>query len=215
MFCGKCGAKNEDSAIFCAECGSLMAAQPTAPAATETPATGSKPGFTLNNRNIGIIAVAAVAALALIIGCFFIFGGKSGPEGVVDTMISAINKGSAKEMLKLLPDELTEKAAAFGGDFTDMIQESMDEMQEDLEDEFGKGWKASYKILSKEKLDKEELEDLNDTYSMLDIKVKEAYVLEVELTVKGKNDKEVDTTELCVIKVGSKWYLDFMSMSLF
>ena len=213
MFCGKCGTKNDDSAVFCAECGARFEnAQPATP---EVPSS-TKPGFTLNNRNIGIIAVAAVAVIALIISCFFIFGGKSGPEGVIDTMITAINKCSAKQMLKILPKEITEAISGSATDYTEMLQETLDEMKEELDDEFGKGWKASHKVLSKEKLDKDKLETLNNRYSMLDIKVKEAYVMEVELTMKGKNDKEVDTSKLTVIKIGNKWYIDIMSMgSLF
>lgn len=212
MFCGKCGAKNEDSAIFCAECGNLMAAQPAAPAATEAPATatGSKPGFTLNNRNIGIIAVAAVAALALIIGCFFIFGGRS-YKAVVKDYFKAIEKADAKLMMDLLPDDLIKYV---------MEEEDMTkkEMIEDLQDELDSmhkyydKLKISYEIEDTEDFGKDDLKDLKEDYKECGVKVKDAMVVEVEVTLEFDGNEVSNTMELTLIKVGGSWYMGIESM---
>lgn len=213
MFCGKCGAKNDDSAVFCAECGNrIAAAQPAAPAAAEAPATatGSKPGFTLNNRNIGIIAVAAVAALALIIGCFFIFGGRSYKD-VVKDYFKAIEKADAKLMIELLPDDMI-KSIMKEEDMTK--KELTEDLQDELDDmhEYYDKVKISYEITDTEEFDKDDLKDLKKDYKEYDVKVKDAMVVEVKVTLEFDGRDISNTMELTLIKVGGSWYLDIDSM---
>ncbi len=212
MFCGKCGAKNDDSAVFCAECGNRIAAAqsaaPAAPAATEAPATatGSKPGFTLNNRNIGIIAVAAVAAIALIIGCFFIFGGRSYKD-VVKDYFKATEKADAKLMMELLPDDLIKYVMKE----EDMTKKEMTEDLQDSLDRIHKYYdkvKISYEITDTEEFDKDDLKDIKEMYKEIGVKVKDAMVVEVEVTMELDDDERTTTQELTLIKVGGSWYLD-------
>jgi uncharacterized membrane protein YvbJ len=215
MFCGKCGAKNDDSAVFCAECGNRIQAAapvaPAAPAANPAPAaapvaTGSKPGFTLNNRNIGIIAVAAVAVIALLISCFFIFGGRSYKD-VVRDYFKATEKADAKLMMELLPDDLIKYV---------MKEEDMTkkEMTEDLQDSldmihrYYDEVKISYEITDTEDFDKDELKEIKEMYEEIDVKVKDAMIVEVEVTMELDGDERTTTQELTLIKVGGSWYLD-------
>jgi uncharacterized membrane protein YvbJ len=215
MFCGKCGAKNDDSAVFCAECGNRIQAAapvaPAAPAANPAPAaapvaTGSKPGFTLNNRNIGIIAVAAVAVIALLISCFFIFGGRSYKD-VVKDYFKATEKADAKLMMELLPDDLIKYV---------MKEEDMTkkEMTEDLQDSldmihrYYDEVKISYEITDTEDFDKDELKEIKEMYEEIDVKVKDAMIVEVEVTMELDGDERTTTQELTLIKVGGSWYLD-------
>ena len=215
MFCGKCGAKNDDSAVFCAECGNRIQAAapvaPAAPAANPAPAaapvaTGSKPGFTLNNRNIGIIAVAAVAVIALLISCFFIFGGRSYKD-VVRDYFKATEKADAKLMMELLPDDLIKYV---------MKEEDMTkkEMTEDLQDSldmihrYYDEVKISYEITDTEDFDKDELKEIKEMYEAIDVKVKDAMIVEVEVTMELDGDERTTTQELTLIKVGGSWYLD-------
>ena len=215
MFCGKCGAKNDDSAVFCAECGNRFQAAapvaPAAPAANPAPAaapvaTGSKPGFTLNNRNIGIIAVAAVAVIALLISCLFIFGGRSYKD-VVRDYFKATEKADAKLMMELLPDDLIKYV---------MKEEDMTkkEMTEDLQDSldmihrYYDEVKISYEITDTEDFDKDELKEIKEMYEEIDVKVKDAMIVEVEVTMELDGDERTTTQELTLIKVGGSWYLD-------
>ena len=215
MFCGKCGAKNDDSAVFCAECGNRIQAAapvaPAAPAANPAPAaapvaTGSKPGFTLNTRNIGIIAVAAVAVIALLISCFFIFGGRSYKD-VVKDYFKATEKADAKLMMELLPDDLIKYV---------MKEEDMTkkEMTEDLQDSldmihrYYDEVKISYEITDTEDFDKDELKEIKEMYEEIDVKVKDAMIVEVEVTMELDGDERTTTQELTLIKVGGSWYLD-------
>lgn len=214
MFCGKCGAKNDDSAVFCAECGNriqaaapVATAAPAAAVASETPApTKSKPGFTLNNRNIGIIAVAAVAAIAIIIGCFFIFGGRSYKD-VVKDYFKATEKADAKLMMELLPEDLIKYVMKE----EDMSKKEMTEELQDSLDRLHKYYdevKISYEITDTEEFDKDDLKDIKETYKEIGVKVKDAMVVEVEVTMELDGSERTTEQELTLIKVGGSWYLD-------
>ena len=209
MFCGKCGAKNDDSAVFCAECGNrFQAAAPVAPADPAAPAaaTGSKPGFKLDNRMIGIIAVVGVAVLALIITCFFIFGGRSYKAVVKDTF-KAIETADAKLMMELLPDEMIKSIMKD----EDMTKKEMTEQLQDMLDYMFRGAdkiKITYEITHTEEVDKDDLKDLKEEYKdEYDIKVKDAMIVEVEVTVKVDGEKTTEDMDLYLIKVGGSWYL--------
>jgi uncharacterized membrane protein YvbJ len=215
MFCGKCGAKNDDSAVFCAECGNRIQAAapvaPAAPAANPAPAaapvaTGSKPGFTLNNRNIGIIAVAAVAVIALLISCFFIFGGRSYKD-VVKDYFKATEKADAKLMMELLPDDLIKYVMKE----EDMTKKEMTEELQDSLDMIHRYYdevKISYEITDTEDFDKDELKEIKEMYEEIDVKVKDAMIVEVEVTMELDGNERTTTQELTLIKVGGSWYLD-------
>ena len=203
MFCGKCGAKNDDSAVFCAECGARFEnAQPAAP---EVPSS-TKPGFTLNNRNIGIIAVASVAVIALIISCFFIFGGR-GYKDVVKDYFKAMEKADAKLMMELLPDDVI-KYAMKEDDMTK--KEMTEELQEQLDSlhKYYDKIKISYKITGTEEFDKEDLADLKDNYKEIGVKVKDAMSVSVDVTMTLDGREMNNDLELTLIKVGGSWYLD-------
>lgn len=203
MFCGKCGAKNDDSAVFCAECGARFEnAQPAAP---EVPSS-TKPGFTLNNRNIGIIAVASVAVIALIISCFFIFGGR-GYKDVVKDYFKAMEKADAKLMMELLPDDVI-KYAMKEDDMTK--KEMTEELQEQLDSlhKYYDKIKISYEITGTEEFDKEDLADLKDNYKEIGVKVKDAMSVSVDVTMTLDGREMNNDLELTLIKVGGSWYLD-------
>ena len=143
----------------------VVAPKAAAPAAAPV-ATGSKPGFTLNNRNIGIIAVAAVAVLALLISCFFIFGGRSYKD-VVKDYFKATEKADAKLMMELLPGDLIKYV---------MKEEDMTkkEMTEDLQDSldmihnYYDDVKISYEITDTEDFDKDDLKDIKENYKEIE-----------------------------------------------
>jgi hypothetical protein len=84
---------------------------------------------------------------------------------------------------------------------------------DELTDIFGKKWSVSYKITDKERLDKDELKDLAviwNLFGSLDKppKLQDGYYLEIDLTVKGKDDEETMEIETNVLKYKGKWYFD-------
>ena len=87
---------------------------------------------------------------------------------------------------------------------------------ESAKEQYGDNAKFSIKIKDKEKIDKDDLKELETLYSSAydsDIEISKGYELEVELTVKGKEGKNSDETELDVIKIkGEGWKLSPDSM---
>jgi len=80
----------------------------------------------------------------------------------------------------------------------------------DMEDKYGKNIKISVDFKDKEKLDKDDIEDIeNDFDDMYDekISISKAYEVECEFTIKGKDDKDTDETSITVGKIGSRWYI--------
>ena len=81
-----------------------------------------------------------------------------------------------------------------------------------MEDEYGKG-KYKYKVLDKEKLDKDELENYQEIveqmYELNDIdkepKVNAGYKMEVKFIYDGKKDEYSDVDPVVILKVNGQW----------
>ena len=210
MYCEKCGAENLDTAAFCEKCGNPMGATeggsaPQEPVAFNNPIPSNVKTF------MPVIAGVAAIVVVLILALTFL---KGGPETPVKKFVKAMNSQKSELLLDAVPKQL----AKYYKD-EDEIMDSLDELVEDtmdsMEDEYGKG-KFSYKILDKDKLDKDDLEDfedrLEDRLQALDIddddvKVTAGYELTVKLTYKGKEDDESDKSSLYVYKVDGRWCL--------
>ena len=224
-FCSNCGSEMKEGNVFCSNCGSKSAnaGQQAADVGQQTVGnTQGMPNYTSNsytgvnqqmnkpnnNKIIGM-AVVGVAALAVLFILVKLFGAISTPgyEKPIKYVCDGIENGSFNTMMKAFPEYITDQLDDYYGDDTDDL---MDSLVESLEDEFGKRLKVSYKITDKDKLDKDDIEELQDDvqYSYGEkVKIKEAYELEVEMKIKGSEDNRKDTSDVTVIKVGSKWYL--------
>jgi hypothetical protein len=88
------------------------------------------------------------------------------------------------------------------------------EMTEDLQDSldmihrYYDEVKISYEITDTEDFDKDELKEIKEMYEEIDVKVKDAMIVEVEVTMELDGDERTTTQELTLIKVGGSWYLD-------
>ncbi len=93
-------------------------------------------------------------------------------------------------------------------------EESYDEwFGEYYEKEFGDNVKFSYKITDKKKLSDKKLKELRSDYSDYDMAKKDitkAYKLDLEVTIKGSDDKETYDGEAVVFKYKGKWYVDYL-----
>ena len=96
-------------------------------------------------------------------------------------------------------------------DLKDSIEEEFEAQLEMLEDEYGKNIKVKYKVIEKEKMDEDDLDDLKDelkeTYGIAKKSVKKAFEVEIEATIKGKDDEDTDEQEMVIVKIGNKWYI--------
>lgn len=233
MFCGKCGTQNPETAAFCKRCGMRLkdqakpAVKPAAPKAPVEPQLQYQPKRPApkrkrrrNDKN-GIIAIAAMAALILVLA-LVLFSGRS-YKATVKQFVNATFEADGKALVKLIPKDLMEYALDESG----YDEDELDEMIEDLDDELqdamdlierylGDNWKVSYKIIDTEDIKGDDLKDLKKSYKRLGVKISAAKDVEMELTLKTKEDKESNTVTISLIKVGRSWYLDLDSMgSLF
>lgn len=202
-FCKFCGSEiPEGASCNCAE----SQAQAAAPAA-EASASSNKTGLI-------VVGAALVIALILIISIISSIAG-GGYKKPINEFEKALNKCDGerlaecmmtKDMLKEAEDE----------DF-DELDEMLEMLVEFAEEEYGDDVKFTIKVDDKEKLDKDDLKDIEESYEdMYDekIDVKKGYEVTAEMTVKGDDGKDSEDIELTVIKVkGEGWLLtqDLMS----
>ena len=173
-----------------------------------------------NPKNLAILggAVAVLIAVIILLANLLTPGWQRAVENYVDVSF----KGKANKIEKLAPKEYWEYLEDEDEDFDlkDAIEEYEDEyedMMDDLEDEYGKNIKVKCKIEDKDKLSGKEIskiaEALKEKYDIKKKSVKKGYEVDVELTIKGSDDKDDDDATLTVVKIGGKWYVDPVSFS--
>jgi len=218
MFCGKCGTKNADDAMFCSGCGAKLNGGETVK--SEIPATPVAANPNGKNRKVGIIAVAVI--VVAVVGLVSMLFGSRGYEDVVEKFVDAQFEADAETILELMPEELIEYVLEEEGLDEDEWDVFIEEANEDLEKELdsldrylGKGWKISYEIKDDHNLLGNALDDLQDAYEEMGIEVSEAKTVEVEISIiagKSGGEENKKSLDVCVIKVGRSWYLDMASM---
>lgn len=236
MFCGKCGFRCDDDAVFCTNCGakvggvqqagntqSVGSAQPVGnaqPVDSARPArrnrdNGKEGGRNRNeggsnrNRRVGIaaVAIAAVCFIVAAIKIVTMFGG-GGYEEPIDRFF-AILTGSEKidTFTELVPKKLIKNRLKEDG-------YSMEEFTDELTDNIRplvkqiKDYKVSYEIVSAEKVTGAELDSLKEEYKYQGVEISAAKDVKVSVKVEYRGDTEKDTQEVRVIKVNHSWYLD-------
>lgn len=228
MFCGKCGTQNPDTAAFCKSCGTRLNSQVKPAAKTVTKTTvrtqmqpqAKRPAPKHKRRQdkkVGVIAAAAIVAFVLILA-IVLFGGRS-YKTAVKQFFNATFDVDGKAIVNLIPDDLIDYVLDESG----YDEDELDEMIEDIEDEFqdqidslkrylGDDWDVSYKIVSAENIKGEDLNDIKEDYKDIGVKVSAAKDVEMELTVKAGETENSNTITISLIKVGRSWYLDLDSM---
>lgn len=202
MFCGKCGTPIDDGAVCCGNCGTPVS----------TPADGGivapKGKFAINFRDPKVIGVIAVAALVLV---FFLFSGRS-YKATVNDFMEGVFDANGSQLIKCIPDELIDQAMDDSGmnkkEMASYLAEQLGGTLNYL-DYYFDHWTVSHKITGTEKYDAGELADIKDDYrDDYDLKVKDAMIVIVEMTVKAQGIEETTEIEIGVIKIGGSWYID-------
>lgn len=193
MICKKCGQETDGLSKFCSHCGepleaeeNTFAAQPQQPEFNSNESNGDNS----NNNKKGLafagIAVGAVAVVILLIVLVSnLFG--SSKETPLDNLEKIANKQPTDvnkiveyvapdfissayiDLYKVLKgnkeykDDIEDVYAAL----EDMLKDGYEELNDSAEDEFGKNVKYSYKITDKKKLEKDDLKDLAEVYSVV------------------------------------------------
>ena len=233
MFCTKCGAKNDDNAKFCVECGNKL--EHVIPAgqkvqqgdASYVPSgnqQGEIPRFIPSDRMekrknslfgsikpVPVIVTVLLVIAVLLLGKMLFSGGQE--KKLIKNFVKAEMEGNAK-----VPDEmfrLAEKEGMDKEELTDKMDEMLQSAQSSLKSMLGEEWSYSYKIQKMEKMSQEEIQEKEKDYADEDceLDIKEGKTVTVELTIKGKDIENSQEINIGIIKVGKKWYLDAMSLS--
>lgn len=210
-FCPKCGKPFEENASNCAYCG---AKNPAAPAAANPKVNEIvNKAKSLNKKNVIILAGAVVAVIVVISLLVSLLSG--GYKKAIDNFFDFSIKGDVDMIEEIAPEdfweELEEEYDVKMKDLKDSIEEEFEERLETLEDEYGKNIKVKYKVIEKEKMDEDDLDDLKDelkeNYGIAKKSVKKAFEVEIEATIKGKEDEDTDEQDMVIVKIGNKWYI--------
>ena len=211
MFCANCGTENADGALFCAGCGSSMtggAAAPVEPKVEKKSYIGLIRGIAV----LAIVAALAVAAYLLLGGLSYKLVAKNYIKYDVAADAAKVYKLVPKKVVDDIKEDMELEDADDWKDWVEDISEGREDAYKAVEDRLGGKLKVSYKISDTQNLKGDELEDIQDWYEEeFDIKVKAAKVVEFDVELKGRDDKEEYTVEITLIQVGLFWYVDIYS----
>lgn len=230
-FCSNCGKQLDDNAVFCNNCGTKLG-QPAQQQYSQ-PVDMSSYGFVNNgatavkkgSKKTLVIVCAFVAVLIAAVVILLVLVRGKGYEKPFDKMVKGVEKCDAKSLISMyIPDEFSDailndedlSEKLYGADYDEYCEKMGEQFQEELEDRYGKNVKVSYKIINKEKLEKDELEDAQDQLDKnldgikIDYKpkVKEGYKVKVKISYKGDDNKATDTQSVCVFKVNNDWIIE-------
>lgn len=213
MFCRKCGTKNDDNAKFCVNCGErFISSQPV----NREPVMQANPSGSVKvrNRKVGKQAVVIVAIL-VVVAAFLLLGGRSYKK-TANQFIDALFYADANTIVNLLPDKVVNYMVRERFDSRrEMIEELEEELNYDFVDSmkwsYGDNWKYSYKIVNVEDLSPKELKSLKGEYKEMGIKVSDAKIVNMKVTISTKDDEDSEIIDVGVIKVGRSWYIDIIN----
>ena len=216
MFCGKCGARNDDNVAFCCQCGAKLNDNSSQMGSVDAVNPMSQND---RNRKIGIAAVAA-AAVVVVLLLISLLGGRSYKK-TIDQLINGIFECDAEAIVKLMPDAVIKNVVQLEDMTREEMIEELDEgvrdQIEDIREELGSDWSYSYEIVGDEKIVGDDLLSLKQVYGGLGVdmeKITEVRKADVELTIKADGVREHKNVDICVIKIGNSWYLDFYNTML-
>ena len=138
----------------------------------------------------------------------------------MEKTVNSAFDGDIKALVDLLPpdlmDYIMEQEGISRSEYETEIDKAGTMLKNEIKSlstEYGDDWKASQKILSETDVTGTDLEDLQDDYSELNVKVIAAKKINVEITISGSEGQDSNTIDLYVVKVGNSWYLDVNSLS--
>ncbi len=173
-------------------------------------------------HHYGIVGIVAAVVILVVVAAFFIVRGLGGSsyEKVVEKTVNSAFDGDIKALVDLLPpdlmDYIMEQEGISRSEYETEIDKAGTMLKNEIKSlstEYGDDWKASQKILSETDVTGTDLEDLQDDYSELNVKVIAAKKINVEITISGSEGQDSNTIDLYVVKVGNSWYLDVNSFS--
>jgi len=205
MYCGKCGAQIDDNALFCSNCGERTIITDTS--TPKQPKVGAKKF---------VLPLGIVAGVVLIVVLIVSLIGGGGYKKTLDNYYKAHENNDADLMYNSVVAQywIDYTNEGWGNSAYESIQDSI----EDRIDEWDCGniIKITYEIQNERRATKEQLKDLEEdlwdtyahyVYKRADFSITDAYILDIDFTVKGDEDVESFSYPdgLLIIKENGKW----------
>ncbi len=228
MFCVNCGAKLDEGAKFCTQCGAQQTAAenavteetaaPVAEIAAEEEGDLEITGLVLFgktfSKKVVTIAAAAVAAVALIaILVVLLLPGAASPKGAAEEYVKAVFACEADEIIAVMPTQalktIRKNNEMSAREYENRMDELMEDMDEDMDDYFGARRKVSVKVEQSKKLNKTELRSLKEIYK--DAKygsVSDARIMKVKISLSGNQEDGSGTVTVSVVQQGGRWFIN-------
>lgn len=201
-FCENCGAEINDDATVCPNCNTPVggAAAQTVVEETvkvETASTEKKTDV----KKMAIIGGAIAAVVVVIIAILSsLIGGRY--KSPIKKYFKGLNKCDADTYVAAYPDFLKKD---------DTYKDStLKDRQKNLEKVYGDNVKYKYKILKKTKIEKKDLEKVQDYVKdkyKEQVKITKGFKVKTKQTIKGKEDYDYATDNMFVYKIDGKWYI--------
>ena len=225
-FCTKCGASIEDNSSFCTSCGAKFDAAPAASTASADSNDSILDKFKANanvetikglqsNPNfkkyvgIGVVAIAVIIIICILVSV--LSGGYMKP---IENYFEGIEKKDAETFMEAyheyqLKYEKKNYCDGSADELEDGYKSAVKTFYNSLKEEYGSDLKISVSVEDKEKIDKDDLKDyeefLQENWDKKSLEVTKGYEVEVEVTIKGDDDKDSDTSDFVVLKIDGDW----------
>ena len=169
-----------------------------------------QPGKKLNKKFIAVIGGIVAIAIVVVIVLIILLSGGNGQKSasnIGDELAKAYEKGDVKAMIELMNDDYYELYNKTWGD--NYVEDQFNDEVQDMKDAVGNVKSIKIEDRSEDKYEKDEIEEVNKTFDMLDvdIKVDECREIDMDVKIKGSESDADGEIEYTVIKSGSKWYL--------
>lgn len=209
-FCENCGAELADDATICPNCNTTVGgaqAQAQEPAQTQTvveetvKVEASATAKKTDTKKLAIIggSIAAVVVIIIAIISSLISGRYKAP---IKKYFKGLNKCDADTYVAAYPDFL-KKADTYK-------DSTLKDRKKNLEKTYGDNVKYQYKILKKTKVEKKDLEKVQDYVKdkyKEKVKITKGFKVKMKQTIKGKEDYDYATDNMFVYKIDGKWYI--------
>lgn len=160
-----------------------------------------------------LFVVVAVAGVSAFFGSAYRRPLQKAVRGINNNNIELIlSQVMTEEMLDDFMEEVTEKNEISWEEYCEDTADGMEELKEYVEDDFGKHFKISAKVLEKKDAKKRETRSIEEYYKSAgaECDIEKAYKLKTEITFKGRDDRKTMKVWLYTAKIdGEGWKIVF------
>ncbi len=171
----------------------------------------------LDTKTTGLIGIA-VAALIVILVLVIALSGGGDIKQPLELSQKIMLKQKSKKIKDFYPkaywdymeEENDQKASEVIEEFEDEFKDEFDSLDKAFAKAYGDNYKIKYKITDKEEPSTKTMENIEDglksNYDIPKKKIKKYLELDIELTIKGKEDDDTVEMEVYAVKIGGDWY---------